>query len=419
MSTLAPPVDPLRLPLVGLAARVLTRGPAVTVRNWRKAVLRTDYRRGSRRAARAEAREVADPSIVAAGAQLRRNLLAAQAHKHAAAGYRVLMLRPGSITAEIWFGDLQRCMQHAGIPCRVLPPDAAPADIAAAFEAFQPNVFIATESVQSLRLLDLHAIARHKRRHGCLRHFVPVWHAGVPRAHVPGGRSTRAEDAWRRRLRRNGLLADAHFSIFEPEFHERFSCDPAAPAVEYVVVAQGCNPFTDFPVDAPRRYDYLMATSMTDERVEVSYRFLRPILRGYQGMWAGARWGFGVEQGIPPAQMPLQYAQARIALSPLVGFVHHYSAEVTHRVYAAAGCGAFQITMPTPITHRYFREDELVQAASPAQYARLFAHYVERPQERNAIALAAMRRVYGEHTCFHRVDTLVQHWNRWRRQGLF
>jgi len=418
MTLLAPPAEPLRLPLLDFATRVITRGPAVTVRNWRKHLLRSDYRRGSAIAGRV-GHEEADPRLLAEGATLRRELLAGNAKKHAAAGYRVLMLRPGSITAEIWFGDLQRCMEHAGIECRVLPPDAPAADIAAAFESFLPNVFIATESVQSLRLLDLHAIARHKRRHGCLRHFVPVWHAQVPRDNVPSGRSTPTEDAWRRRLRRNGLLADAHFSIFEPEFHERFSRDPAAPAVEYIVVPQGCNPFSDYPVQAPKRFDYLMATSMTDERVEVSYRFLRPVLAGYHGLWAGARWGFGAEQGIAPAQMPLHYAQTRIALSPLVAFVHQYAAEVTHRVYAAAACGAFQITMPTPITHRYFTRDELVQAGSPEEYARLFAHYVERPEERNAIALAALRRVYGEHTCFHRVDKLVSHWNEWRRRGLF
>jgi len=158
---------------------------------------------------------------------------------------------------------------------------------------------------------------------------------------------------------------------------------------------------------------------MTDDRVAVSYRFLRPILSRYRGLWAGARWGFGVDKGIPPAEMPLQYAQTRIALNPLVGFVHRYAAELTHRVYAAAGCGAFQLTLPTAITHRYFRPDELVQAASPADYVRLFDHYVDRPQERNAIALAALRRSYAEHTCFHRVDKLVFHWDDWRRRGLF
>src|SRR5207344_1056745 len=248
-----------------------------------------------------------------------------------------------------------------------LPPQMPTAAINAAFEAFQPNVFITTEATQSLRALDLPFVQRYKRDHGCLRLFIPVWHADAPREHVLSGHSTPEEDAWRRRLRWNGLAADAHFSIFEPEFHARFSHDPAGPKVEFVAIPQACNPFTDYPVSAAKLHDYLIAASMVDDRIDVSYRFLRPILSRYRGLWAGARWGFGVEEGIAPAQMPLHYAQTRIALSPLVGFVHRYGAEVTHRVYAAAGCGAFQLTLPTAITHRYFRPDELVQASSPAE----------------------------------------------------
>jgi spore maturation protein CgeB len=117
--------------------------------------------------------------------------------------------------------------------------------------------------------------------------------------------------------------------------------------------------------------------------------------------------------------MPSHYAQSRIALSPLVGFVSNFGAELTHRVFAAAACGTFQLTIATAVTGRYFQPDELVQASSPGDYLRLFEHYVDRPKERNAVALRALRRVYGEHTCFHRIDGLVGHWNDWRKRGLF
>ncbi len=100
------------------------------------------------------------------------------------------MFQPSSLTAEIWFGDLARCMQHAGIESRVLPPDMATAAINGAFEEFRPNVFIATESTQSLRVIDLPFVERYKRSRGCLRLFIPVWHARSPRKHVPSGRST-------------------------------------------------------------------------------------------------------------------------------------------------------------------------------------------------------------------------------------
>jgi hypothetical protein len=416
-ATLAPPAQLLQWPLVRTAAKVFRRGPAVTVRHWRKRGLRAAYLLGSATPGRVQ-EEQADPGIVEEGRVLRQRLLELNERRHAAAGYRVLMLRPGSITAEIWFGDLQRCLQHAGIDCHVLPPGTATAAINAAFEEFQPNVFVATEATEDLRALDLPFIFRYKNTRGCLRLLVPVWHADIPRAWVPGTRSTPQLDEWRRRLRWEGLTADAHFSIFEAEFHERFARDPAGPAIDYVSIPQACNPFVDYPLAASKRHDYFMAASMTDDRVDVARRYLRPVLARYRGLWAGPQWGFGTER-IPPADMPLRYAQSRIALSPLVAFVQVYAAELTHRVYAAAGCGAFQLTTPTAITGRYFRPDELVQAASPTEFLQLFDHYVERPLERNAIALAALRRAYAEHTCFHRIDKLVHHLDEWRRRGLF
>jgi hypothetical protein len=387
----------------------------VVLRKWRKRLLRAAYLRGSKRR---EPIEESDPAIVETGQALRAALIALNESKHRAAGYRVLILRPGSITAEIWFGDLASCMRHAGIECRVLSPTSQTVEITAAIESFQPNVLIAVETPKVLQALDLEFLQRYKRAHGCLRHFVPVWHADAPRAHVPNAQSTLAQDEERRRLRSAGLTVDAYFSIFEPEFHERFSHDPRGPAIDHETIPQGFNPFSDYPLQAERRYDYFMAASMSDERVEVAYRYLRPILRRHRGLWAGPQWGFGLHS-IAPAEMPLHYARTRIALSPLVGFVHIYGAEVTHRVYAAAACGTFQLTMPTPITHRYFTREELVQAATPKEYSRLFDHYLDHPQERNAIALAALRRAYGEHSCFHRIDKFVSHWDNWRRRGLF
>jgi hypothetical protein len=395
--------------------RLWTRGPTAAVRRWRKRLLRAAYLRGSKRR---EPSEECDPAIVATGQTLRAALIALNENKHRAAGYRVLMLRPVSITAEIWFGDLADCMRHAGIDCRVLAPTAQTSEITAAIESFQPNVLIAVEAPKVLQALDLPFLQRYKRAQGCLRLFVPVWHADTPRAHVPSGRSTPAQDEERRRLRSAGLTADAYFSLFEPEFHARFSHDPRGPAIDHETIPQGFNPFSDYPLQTERRYDYFMATSMSDERIEVAYRYLRPILRRHRGLWAGPQWGFGLHS-IAPADMPLQYARTRIALSPLVGFVHIYGAEITHRVFAAAACGTFQLTMPTPITHRYFTPGELIQAATPAEYSQLFDHYLDHPQERNLIALAALRRAYGEHSCFHRIDKLICHWDHWRRRGLF
>src|SRR6185312_9952877 len=89
--------------------------PPYALRYWRKRALRRAYWRGrARRAADQVPAEEADPTIVATGRSLREQLLAANERKHAAAGYRVLMFRPGSITGQIWFDGLSTCMRHAG-----------------------------------------------------------------------------------------------------------------------------------------------------------------------------------------------------------------------------------------------------------------------------------------------------------------
>lgn len=395
------------------AIRFLKEAPSVPRRQVRKRILRRAYLRGCTNPARKLPEEESDTRIIEAGTLLRRRVLDANESKHRPLSYRVLMLRPASITAELWFGGLHSCMQHAGIDCRLLPPGSESTEINQCIEQFQPNVLIATELAATLRSLDLTFIHNYKRRHGCLRLFVPVGRAGAP-----GGYSTAREDEWRRSLRRSGMTADAYFSIFEPEFYERFMRDTAGPGIEYVTVPQACNPFIDRPLPGRKTYDYFMAASLTPERLAVTYRFARGIMGRYRGLWAGPRWGFG-RHTIPPEEMPSCYARTRIALSTLAGFVPRYAAELTHRVYAAAGCGAFQLTMPTAITSRYFAEDELVQAGSPEAYERLFDHYVDRPEERNTIALRALERTYRTHTCFDRVDKLVAHWNDWRNRGFF
>ncbi len=102
-------------------------------------------------------------------------MLATNAAKHAGAGYRVLMVNPGSITAEFWFGEVckRACSTRESTSS---PASNSPADaVNAAIETFRPNVLVAVESTAGLQSLDLPLIYEYKRRRGCLRLFVPVW----------------------------------------------------------------------------------------------------------------------------------------------------------------------------------------------------------------------------------------------------
>jgi hypothetical protein len=410
----------LTIPLTTILARKLRRGlsvgrrlvslPTRTVKKYR---LRSAYLQGNSGHSRRAQREAADEGIVNAGTELRESVLAANRNKYATLGFRVLMIHPGSITADVWFGGLSQCMRHAGIDCRVVLASATQAEINDQIDELAPNVVISTDTTQTLQRLDLRYLLAHKRNKGCLRLFVPIGHSAMP-----GGTSTPAEDRWRWSLRNRGMTADAYFSIFEADFYERFVRDPTGPEIDFITVPQACNPFVDYPRDEEKRADYFMATTLSPERLDVTYRYIRPIMQRYQGIWAGPRWGFGLNL-IPVDEMPTFYARARVSLSPLVGFVQKHSAELTLRVYATAACGAFQITMPTACTHKYFEPDELIQAGSPQAYMRTFQHFVDRPQERTDVALRALRRTYSEHTCFNRIDQLVGHWRELESRGLF
>lgn len=408
------PSPPFLTPRILRAAiRLLRQSPALPRKYLRKRALRIAYHEGRGRSARRGAGEPPDDSILEAGTELARQVLDSNLNKHRQSNYRVLVIQPPSITAEFWFGGLRSSMEHTGIACRILPYDANTADIRANIDEFRPNIFIATELPSILRTLDLHYLRAYKRQSGCLRLFVPLLHAGAPVAS-----STAREDEWRWGLRRHGLTADAYFSIFEQDFYERFVRDPDGPEIDFVTVPQACNLFTDRPLPESKTYDYFMAASPTDERLEVTYRFARSIMSDYHGLWAGPRWGFG-RTHVPPEEMPTYYSRTRVALSTLAGFVSSHAAELTHRVFAAAGCGTFQLATATPLAGRYFEPDELVQARSPEEYRRMFDHFVDRPDERNAVALRALHRVYRDHTCFNRIDRLVECWDAWRRRGLF
>jgi hypothetical protein len=135
---------------------------------------------------------------------------------------------------------------------------------------------------------------------------------------------------------------------------------------------------------------------------------VRALCRLYyvEGKWAGDGWGFG-GRAVPPADMPARLGAARIALAPLLPALRRQPFELTHRVYEAAACGAFQITSLSPVTRRFFSDSALVAARDEEEFVRLFEHFIDRPDERNRIAEEALVELYAGHTVFHRIERLM------------
>ena len=353
------------------------------------------YARGQRRES---VSEPADASILRLGERLRTAALEENRGRFSGARWRFLLCTPPSIAAEVWFGDLESGMRHAGIPVRRLPAFASVDG--ALLDDFRPNVVAALDQEPSLACIDLVALREYKRAHGCLRLFVST----RDDVFAPGALS----EGESRRLQRaiDGDGADAFMSLYEPECFPRMQRPWADAGFRSVSVPQSGNPLEDFPCDVPRVHDYFYASVCTPERLRATWRELRGIVAHHRGDWAGEGWGFG-GRGIPLTDMPARFAASRIALAPLLPALRRQPFELTHRVYEAAACGAFQITSLSPVTRRFFSEQALVAARDGAELVRLFEHFVHRPDERKRIAEQALVELYGGHTVFHRIEKLL------------
>lgn len=343
--------------------------------------------------------EPADARIAGTGQALRQNILEEYHLKYRDCEYRILFQLPQGGVGRIWFQDLKQCLEHTGVPCDSIPQEEP--HLKERWEAFQPNVFISMDSPRVLDSLDLNFIVRYKEARGCLRLFTPIVTYRFPK---PG---LSAADRWRLKLACAGKSVDAYFSMMSAEFFIEFHKEWAQAGFEYLPLPNGSNPLRHYPVDSVKDVDYFMVTSWGPQRARITRRYLKPIFKDYHGIWAGAGWGFG-EGFVAPDELRGYYARARVAPNPLMPYLVRFPAETTERSFTAPACGAFQITNSTPVTHRFFTGEELVCVKNEKEFIAAFAHYVDQPDERNRIALRGLRRVFTEHTYFHRIDRLME-----------
>lgn len=358
------------------------------------------YRKGlSCRATASERLERVDPRIITEGTSLRQKVIDQYHHRYQNRGYRVLFQMPSSGVGVFWFRDLIHVLQHVGIACASITRSAR--DNRESWLGFRPNIFVTMDQPEVLRSLDLDFINNYKKDKACLRLFTPIVTHRFPKHGLS------AEDRWRLELACARRSADAFFSMMEPEFYSEFWPEWERAGIKYLPLPNACNPFRHYPVDGFKNLDYFTVTSFSFERAEVTHRYLKTIFEQYHGLWAGPGWGFG-EGEIDPEKLRDYYAQSCISPSPLLNFLIEFPAEITERSFSATACGAFLITNKTPVTSRFFTPEELVCVDNEKTFLDAFRYYLDRPGERNEIILRGMRRVFHQHTYFHRIDDLIK-----------
>jgi hypothetical protein len=361
--------------------------------------LGASYRTGQRnKCLGAASSELTEPEIVRVGQDLRKSVIDEYANKYSHTGYRVLFHMPPVGVGVTWFKDLMECLEHTGIPCTAVPMSST--DLKIRWEAFHPNVFISMDLPKVLRSLDLDFILNYKKQSGCCRLFTPITKYHFPKS----GMST--QDHWRLGIAQKGQSADAFFCMMAPEWFDEFFAEWVQSGFTYLSLPNGSNPFRHYPVNGVKEWDFFVVTSFSVDRAQVTRQYLKPILENYYGLWAGTGWKFGKKE-IGAASLRDYYARVCISTNPLMPFLTRYQAETTERSFTATACGAFQITNWTPVTDRFFPEDELACVNSPKEFYDTFIYYLSQPGERNQIVMRGMKRVFQEHTYFHRIDQFV------------
>ncbi|WP_239491806.1 glycosyltransferase [Luteitalea sp. TBR-22] len=358
--------------------------------------VRAAWRAGQRRPALPA--EPPDAGLIAEADALRAAAIADARDRHAGTGLRAFLVRPPTISGLIWFDTLGTALRHMGVPTAVVSEDAP--DWESQWRAVCPTLLVAPDRASVHARLDAGARDDLATRRG-LRLLVHMAPAGFPHA-----ARMDADDEARTRLALAGRTADAFLSLYEPEYFQRYAAPLSAAGFRYLALPQACDPFSDGPRPVARAHAWFMASTLTADRLAVAYDVLRPVLSASPGLWVGSGWRFGSPR-VAPADLPALFSASRIALAPLVPFLRDQPLEITYRVFAAAACGAFQVTHRTPVTARFFADDELVQADDDAGFARACAWYLPRPDERQAVARRALRRAWRDHTTFSRADRLV------------
>jgi len=333
------------------------------------------------------------------GQTLREKVLREYQNKYQSCNYRLLFQIPPNGLGPIWFKDLMETLEYTGIKCASIQWNDI--EFHKKWDAFRPNVFISLDIVNVLRSLDLEYIKAYKKNFGCLRFFTPIVKYRFPKGDIS------PEDKWRLNLANSGQSVDAYFSMFVDEFYDYFFPEWKEAGFQYLSLPHGCNPLHHYPRDGIREYDYFMATNFGPERVQLTWEYLRPVFSQYHGLWGGPGWNFGIGP-VDSDKTPIYYAKSRIVPNPLARFLIQFPSEITERAFSATASGAFLITDRTPITDQFYTMDEMITVNGSKEFLDAFQYYLDRPDKMIIVIKKGLKRVFYDHTYFHRIDRLIQ-----------
>lgn len=174
----------------------------------------------------------------------------------------------------------------------------------------------------------------------------------------------------------------------------------------------GVNALRHRPLEVPTQSDVLFAGSYFEKTQRLDAYF-GPVLARHRHTIIGLGWSQSPFPGLSDALMPDFDAAAPLLYSShLVALNLHHPFELegyscNERTFNSVACGGFQVCDGARRVREFFRDDEVPQASSPADYAEMVHHFVTHPEERHPYMARAQARVFAEHTYHHRLRDLL------------
>jgi spore maturation protein CgeB len=197
-------------------------------------------------------------------------------------------------------------------------------------------------------------------------------------------------------------------SFFEDIYWDTFCNHFWEIGLKYIAVPFAVNPMVHVPTDGNHDLDWGMASSNGDMgvRASITYRYMRRIIRRYQGEIVGNHWGAPIGP-IPYSQIPSFHARIRISPNLAAESNIRYPIDCGSKVHELASLGSFQIASENSALRKYYAPDEVVACRNPHEFNDLFDYYIDRPDDRSACVVKAMRRSITENTYFNRINALI------------
>ena len=296
--------------------------------------------------------------------------------------------------------------------------------------AYRPDLFITATHHYYRKFLDFQLLRRFRKEGLFVVVKVDFWSSPISSVRVNEARSVK-DDKNLIDIITSGTMGDAFVHAVEQN-DPRMDGFTKTTGYEYHTVPLAADKTILSPIYDDRFVaDISYIGSSLPEKRPFFKKFVEPLQRDYDVRIYGQDWTHW-DRALGWVQRAGQYFnvrplakirkprlalsdEARIYASSVVSINVHeryqqeFGGDCNERTFKIPLCGGFEVVDNVACIRRYFEPGkELVIAANPKEWVEMIRHYLLRPEERQPIIEAGMRRVLRDHTYHHRVNQLIE-----------